>query len=218
MLSGRKDGRCDKMGLKNQITHRRYRSGNHLEANRFMIELLKAITPRLGDSQSNLKPLAASALAEVASSVGPEAATKVRLSVVMSGAGRSSYMSFPVSEVRFRIRRRPTCYICPILSLSSRYVQRIPHTTPHMPMVRVYYYCAHTLIVAVHVWTSSVGLLLRNGTQLTRIYGEPLLACVSDNRKMMRDAAIAALQKVTRSGGEGGSQPKGHVGVVWTTA
>lgn len=38
--------------------------------------------------------------------------------------------------------------------------------------------------------------------QLTRIYAEPLLACVSDNRKMMRDAAIAALEKVTLVGGE----------------
>ena len=55
------------------------RSGNHLEANRFMVELLKSITPRLADSQSNLKPLAANALSAVASSVGPEAAVKVRL-------------------------------------------------------------------------------------------------------------------------------------------
>lgn len=39
--------------------------------------------------------------------------------------------------------------------------------------------------------------------QLTRIYAEPLLACVADNRKMMRDAAIAALDKVTTVGGEG---------------
>lgn len=54
------------------------RSGNHLEANRFVVEVLKALTPRLADSQSNLKPLAASALAEVASSVGPDAAIKVR--------------------------------------------------------------------------------------------------------------------------------------------
>lgn len=38
--------------------------------------------------------------------------------------------------------------------------------------------------------------------QLTRIYAEPLLTCVSDNRKIMRDAAVAALQKVTSSGGE----------------
>ena len=38
--------------------------------------------------------------------------------------------------------------------------------------------------------------------QLTRIYAEPLLACVADNRKMMRDAAITALDKVTTVGGE----------------
>lgn len=38
--------------------------------------------------------------------------------------------------------------------------------------------------------------------QLTRIFAEPLLACVADNRKMMRDAAIAALGKVTMVGGE----------------
>ncbi|CAM9466508.1 unnamed protein product, partial [Hapterophycus canaliculatus] len=88
------------------------KSGNYLEANRFLAEVLKALTPRLADSQSNLKPLAASALAEVASSVGADATTK-----------------------------------------------------------------------------------------LTRIYAEPLLACVADNRKMMRDAAIAALGKVTMSEG-----------------
>ncbi|CAM9413692.1 unnamed protein product [Ectocarpus fasciculatus] len=88
------------------------KSGNHLEANRFMVEVLKALTPRLADSQSNLKPLAASALAEVASSVGADSSPK-----------------------------------------------------------------------------------------LTRIYAEPLLACVADNRKMMRDAAITALEKVTLSGG-----------------
>lgn len=44
-----------------------------------MVELLKALTPRLADSQSNLKPLAATALAEVASSVGPDAGIKVIL-------------------------------------------------------------------------------------------------------------------------------------------
>ncbi|CAM9795466.1 unnamed protein product [Ectocarpus sp. 6 AP-2014] len=88
------------------------KSGNHLEANRFMVEVLKALTPRLADSQSNLKPLAAGALAEVASSVGADSSPK-----------------------------------------------------------------------------------------LTRIYAEPLLACVADNRKMMRDAAIAALEKVTLAGG-----------------
>lgn len=38
--------------------------------------------------------------------------------------------------------------------------------------------------------------------QLTRIYAEPLLACVADNRKMMRDAAMAAIEKVTTSGGK----------------
>lgn len=43
------------------------------------MELLKGLTPRLADSQSNLKPLAASALAEVASSVGPDAAIKVQV-------------------------------------------------------------------------------------------------------------------------------------------
>lgn len=45
-------------------------------------------------------------------------------------------------------------------------------------------------------------------TQLTRIYAEPLLACVADNRKLMRDAAIAALEKVTTSGG-------GEILTVW---
>lgn len=45
-------------------------------------------------------------------------------------------------------------------------------------------------------------LLTSPRAQLTRIYAEPLLACVADNRKMMRDAAIAALEKVTTSGGE----------------
>lgn len=59
-----------------------------------MAELLKALTPRLADSQSNLKPLAASALAEIASSVGPEAATKVRLSSEVSWEVRSLYV-FP---------------------------------------------------------------------------------------------------------------------------
>lgn len=44
-----------------------------------MVDVLKALTPRLADSQSNLKPLAANALAEVASSVGPDAAPKVQL-------------------------------------------------------------------------------------------------------------------------------------------
>lgn len=43
-----------------------------------MVEVLKGLTPRLADSQSNLKPLAASAIAEVASSVGTDAVTKVR--------------------------------------------------------------------------------------------------------------------------------------------
>lgn len=57
----------------------RARSGNHLEANRFVVEILKALTPRLADSQSNLKPLAATALAEVASSVPLDSATKVRI-------------------------------------------------------------------------------------------------------------------------------------------
>lgn len=38
--------------------------------------------------------------------------------------------------------------------------------------------------------------------QLIRIYAEPLLACVADNRKLMRDAAIAALEKVTTAGGK----------------
>lgn len=42
-----------------------------------MVEVLKALTPRLADSQSNLKPLAASALAEVASSVGADSSPKV---------------------------------------------------------------------------------------------------------------------------------------------
>lgn len=54
-----------------------FRSGNHLESNRFITDVLKALTPRLGDSQSNLKPIAASALAEVASSLVPDAAAKV---------------------------------------------------------------------------------------------------------------------------------------------
>lgn len=53
------------------------RSGNHLEANKFTVEVVKTLTPRLSDSQSNLKPLAASALAEVASSVTPDSAIKV---------------------------------------------------------------------------------------------------------------------------------------------
>lgn len=44
--------------------------------------------------------------------------------------------------------------------------------------------------------------LYSDRAQLTRIYAEPLLACVADNRKMMRDAAIAALEKVTTSGGK----------------
>lgn len=43
-----------------------------------MVEVLKALTPRLADSQSNLKPLAASALAEVASSVGADSSPKVQ--------------------------------------------------------------------------------------------------------------------------------------------
>lgn len=47
--------------------------------------------------------------------------------------------------------------------------------------------------VLPYVWTA--------GKQLTRIYAEPMLACVADNRKMMRDAAIAALGKVTLVGG-----------------
>lgn len=42
-----------------------------------MVEVLKGLTPRLADSQSNLKPLAASAIAEVAASVGTDSATKV---------------------------------------------------------------------------------------------------------------------------------------------
>lgn len=54
------------------------RSGNHLEANKFAVEVIKTLTPRLADSQSNLKPLAASALAEVASSVTSDSAIKVQ--------------------------------------------------------------------------------------------------------------------------------------------
>lgn len=42
-----------------------------------MAEVLKGLTPRLADSQSNLKPLAASAIAELAASVGTDVATKV---------------------------------------------------------------------------------------------------------------------------------------------
>lgn len=42
-----------------------------------MVEVLKGLTPRLADSQSNLKPLAANAIAELASSVGIDAGTKV---------------------------------------------------------------------------------------------------------------------------------------------
>lgn len=57
-----------------------------------MVELLKTITPRLGDSQSNLKPLAAGALAEVASSVGPESAVKVPRNFVESLNRASAYM------------------------------------------------------------------------------------------------------------------------------
>lgn len=48
-----------------------------------MVELLKSITPRLADSQSNLKPLAANALSAVASSVGPDAAVKVICKVLI---------------------------------------------------------------------------------------------------------------------------------------
>ncbi|CAM9401832.1 unnamed protein product, partial [Discosporangium mesarthrocarpum] len=88
------------------------KSGNHLEANKSLIEIAKALTPRLGDSQSNLKPLAATAIAEVASSVSPETAPK-----------------------------------------------------------------------------------------LTRVYAEPLLGCVGENRRLMRDAAISALGKITEQGG-----------------
>ncbi|CAM9113078.1 unnamed protein product [Choristocarpus tenellus] len=89
------------------------KSGSHLEANKALVELVKALTPRLADSQSNLKPLAANAIAEVVSSVGPDAAPK-----------------------------------------------------------------------------------------LTRIYAEPLLGCVADNRKLMRDAAVSALDKVKDEGGK----------------
>lgn len=46
-----------------------------------MAEVLKGLTPRLADSQSNLKPLAASAIAELASSVGTDVATKVLTTV-----------------------------------------------------------------------------------------------------------------------------------------
>lgn len=42
-----------------------------------MVEVLKGLTPRLADSQSNLKPLAAGAIAELASSLGTDAGTKV---------------------------------------------------------------------------------------------------------------------------------------------
>lgn len=42
-----------------------------------MVEALKGLTPRLADSQSNLKPLAASAIAELASSLTTDAGTKV---------------------------------------------------------------------------------------------------------------------------------------------
>lgn len=42
-----------------------------------MVEVLKALTPRLSDSQSNLKPLAASAIAELACSLATDAGTKV---------------------------------------------------------------------------------------------------------------------------------------------
>lgn len=58
------------------------RSGNHVEANKFVVDTIKALTPRLGDSQSNLKPLAASALAEVAASVTLDSAIKVQPFVV----------------------------------------------------------------------------------------------------------------------------------------
>lgn len=50
-----------------------------------MVEVLKALTPRLADSQSNLKPLAASALAEVASSVGADSSPKVTWPVAVRG-------------------------------------------------------------------------------------------------------------------------------------
>lgn len=55
-----------------------------------MVEVLKGLTPRLADSQSNLKPLAASAIAELASSLGTDAGTKVCIYY----AGRPSLLRY----------------------------------------------------------------------------------------------------------------------------
>lgn len=103
-----------------------------------MAELLKALTPRLADSQSNLKPLAASALAEIASSVGPEAATKVRLSSECLGRFEACMFS---RVTKFGCSFAIAAIFCLrfMLSCSSRYVQHTPHATPHTLVVRVYH-------------------------------------------------------------------------------
>ncbi|CAM9822249.1 unnamed protein product [Heterosigma akashiwo] len=46
------------------------RSGHYLEANKFVVEVLRALKPRCADSQSNLKPLAAATIADVLRAVG----------------------------------------------------------------------------------------------------------------------------------------------------
>ncbi len=51
-------------------------SGQHIEANRAAADVVKGLKERLSDSQSNLKPLAASAIAEVMVSLPTDAAPK----------------------------------------------------------------------------------------------------------------------------------------------
>lgn len=171
----------------------RARSGNYLEANRFVVDILKALTPRLADSQSNLKPLAASALAEVASSVPLDSATKVRtekwcsfsvcpmdLAKTMEQSAQLNYTALFLSfTYGYRHLRHHLNHIVPFLL----------HCLLYFPPVRVY----RIITVAL----ARCGLV-----QFSRIYAEPLLACVADNRKMMRDAAVSAIEKVTCTGGE----------------
>lgn len=94
------------------------------------MELLKSITPRLADSQSNLKPLAANALSAVASSVGPDAAVKVKCKVLVQNAQYDPNISIVYGTL-------PYVLLNPRTSLKPRYVFRgpVPRVARSVPII-----------------------------------------------------------------------------------
>jgi len=60
------------------------RAGHYVEANKFLAEALKALKPRLVDTQANNKPLAANTIAELIQAIGQESAPRYVKLVVES--------------------------------------------------------------------------------------------------------------------------------------